>query len=788
MNQPTHTNPLNEFSASQGINIDIKRIIYQALRYWYLVALSLVIALTVAYLRNRYATRIYPVTASIIIQEKEQSSEGRLLYNNPLVSGFRNYLNELYIIRSYPMIEATIDELDFEISFFKEGNLLTTEAYKYLPVTVKVVDDFGLGGRRFYFEVINDSKYKLTQNGDGEGDKIASQFNFNDTIVFEKLKMIVEKQKNVDLAAFANQPLLFSYTPIALLTGSYVGKLDASWAEEGSGVINLSVNGSDPAKEIDFLHGLIQQYQAYDLLKKNQAASRTIDFITDQLTSITDSLRNAERQLEVFKNKNVLTSLDGEAQRLYQKIEELELQKTEMIIRENYYKYLTDYISIDDGLDQIILPSSVGLDDGILATLISDMIDAQTQINMYMGKGNIQNPLVIERKSQIGDIRKNIVEAIKNQKAIDKIKMDFLNKGIADVDKQMRGLPLAERQLVSIQRNYSLLENLYVFLLQKKAEAGISKAATTSDIVVVNPPMQIGSAISPKTQQNYLIAFVLGLGFPLLCFVLFELTNTRVQSREDIEKITTIPFIGGIGHKKGEINLEVLQSPKSAIAESFRALRSNLNYFTGNKDKAVFMITSSISGEGKTFTSINLASVLALSGQRVLIVGADLRKPKLFSDFGLTNTKGLSTYLSGIDSFEVVVQKTPYDSLDLISGGPIPPNPSELLLNKKMEEFMQLAKEKYDYIILDTPPIAIVTDAFALAGYADHTLFMVRQNYSPKILLKNIEDFHKSGKLKNISIVLNDIYKSGPGYGYGYGGYGYGYGKKKNGYGYYSES
>ena len=794
MNQPAAISPLGEFPTSQGVTIDIKRIIYQALRYWYFIVLSLFVCLTIAYLKNRYATRIYPVTASIIIQENDKGTEGSLLYNNPIVSGFRNYLNELYIIKSYPLIEVTIDELNFETSFYRVGNFLTTEAYKYFPLEVNVIDDFNLGGRQFYFEVINGQQFKLTQNGGEKVGKMAALFNFNDTVVFEKMKVVFEKQSGADLSLFKNESLLFSYTPVASLTGAYVGKLNATWAEEGAGVINLSVNGSDAVKEIDFLNGLIDQYQTYDLLKKNQAASRTIDFITGQLNSITDSLRDAERQLEVFKNKNVITNLGGEAQRLYERIENLEVQKTEMIIRENYFKYLTDYIAMGEGLDQIILPSSVGINDGILSKLISDMIDSQTQIKMYMGKGNIQNPFVLERKNQIEDIRNNIIESIKNQKAIDKIKMDFLNKGIAAIDKQMRSLPLAERQLVSIQRNYTLLENLYVFLLQKRAEAGISKASTTSDIVVVNPPMQSGSAISPKIQQNYLFAAVIGLGLPLLLFVLLEVINNRVQSREDIEKISTIPFIGGIGHKKGDINLEVIKSPKSSIAESFRALRSNLNYFTGNKDKAVFMITSSISGEGKTFTSINLASVLALSGQKVLIVGADLRKPKLFMDFGLTNTIGLSTYLSGRDTFESVIQKTNHENLYLVSGGPVPPNPSELLLNKKMEEFLRMAKEKYDYIILDTPPIAIVTDAFALADFADHTLFLVRQNYTPKILLKNIEDFHRSGKLKNISIVLNDIYKSGPGYGYGYGyggygyGYGYGYGSKKNGYGYYSES
>lgn len=251
---------------------------------------------------------------------------------------------------------------------------------------------------------------------------------------------------------------------------------------------------------------------------------------------------------------------------------------------------------------------------------------------------------------------------------------------------------------------------------------------------------------------------------------------------------------------RGDINLEVFTRPKSSISESFRALRSNLNYFLGGQDKGVFLVTSSVSGEGKTFTSINLAAVFALSGKRTLIVGADMRKPRLYSDFGLHNDVGLSNYLASIAEFSAVVQRTKYDNLDLVSGGPVPPNPSELLLTRRMDDFLAEAKKQYDIIFIDSPPLALVTDAFLLAPKADHTLFIVRQDYSPKSLLRAIDDYYRAEKIKRISIVLNDITKSGPGYGYGYTsgygysygyGYGYGYGvygrKKSKDHGYYEE-
>jgi capsular exopolysaccharide synthesis family protein len=773
---------------SEGLSIDVKRIFYKAIQYWYVIVLTLAIALVLAFLKNRYSTRIYPVTASILIKESE-ASEGKLLYNNPLVAFSRNYLNELYIIKSYPLIQSVIEDLNFDFTFYKEGNVKTTEVYEHFPVSVEVVETAETDYASFNFKIIGRNEFTLSERNESENsEKVLSTYRFNDTIRYNGLALIFTPKDVKALEELKDQSFIAAYTSAKTIANDYVGRLSADWSEEGAGVIDLSINGPSQNKEIDFLNGLIRRYQNLDLQRKNTSASRTIEFITEQLDGISDSLAAAEQQLELFKDKNVVTDLSAEALRLYKKLEELEVQKTELTLKNNYYKYLTDYIQSDDELGQVILPSSVGIEDQVLSSLISTMVELQLNMKLMLDQEKLQNPLVDANRKRIRALRSDIAEAVNNQRSIDKIRLDLLNKNIRYAESQLDYLPKAERRLVSIKRNYTLLDNLYVFLLQKKAEAGISKASTMSDVSIVNPPMLAGGPISPNTKMNFLIFGFAGLAFPFLGFVLVELFNTRVQSKEDIERITTIPFVGGIGHKKDLDNKAVLSSPKSAIAESFRALRSNLAYFTGNKDKTIFVITSSISGEGKTFTSINLASVFALAGKRTLIVGADLRKPKLHPDFALHNSAGLSTYLAGLADFDQIVQSTAYAQLDLISGGPVPPNPSELLLSKAMEEFIAEARRRYDCIIIDTPPLAIVTDAFSVTPYADHTVFLVRQNYTPKDLLKTAHEFHVSGKLKNISLLLNDIYKSGPGYGYGYGytyGYGYGYTSGKAGSGYY---
>lgn len=777
---------VSETSASV-VKIDYKRIIYHALHYWYVIVLTLLVALAVAYVNNRYATRIYPVTASIIIKEAKTTSGAELLYNNVLVNYERNYYNELYILRSYPLIQRVIEDLNFDVSFYREGNILTTEVYADIPVTVNVYNNNGIRSKLFLFQILDERRFELRNYGEPESSSEGKVFNFGDSIEYGGIECMVQIIKKEMIPRYVGSTLVFSYSSAEVLTPTYVNKLAVGWAEEGAGVINLYTSGPNPAKDLDFLNGLISQYQSYDLENKNQVASRTIDFITSQLTNVSDSLQRIETRMQRFKNNNSVSSLSTGTARIEQKLEGLEEEKARLLFIRNYYKYLKEYINNYQNFEQVVLPSTVDIKDPMLTQLVMTLGELQLETRLTT---KVENPRVTQARRKIEEVKKDILESVKNLEVTDNLQIRYLDTQIKEVEKQLNNIPAAERNYIAIQRNYSLLENLYIYLLQKRSEADISKASNSSDIVVVNPPKQ-GGAVSPKISRNYFIAIAAGIGLPILVFVLIEIFNTRIQSKEDIEKITTIPFIGGVGHKTSDNNLEVLTHPKTAVAESFRALRSNLSYFLGQKERAIFLVTSSISGEGKTFTSINLAAVMNLAGKSTLIIGADLRKPRLYSDFDLNNDVGLSNYLAGMAEFNQVIQKSKFDKLHLVSGGPVPPNPSELLLTDRMKQFMDEAKKHYEVIIIDSPPIGIVTDAFSLIHFADHTLFIVRQNYTPKNLLRTTQDFFVSGKLQNVSIVLNDIYRSGPGYGYGYGydygyGYGYGYGRRKNGYGYYS--
>jgi capsular exopolysaccharide synthesis family protein len=785
-----------------GMQINMKRILARAIRFWYLIALSLLVAMLTAYLINRYSQRIYPVKAAIIIKENDENVGAKFLYDNELLNPYRNFYNEIYIMKSYPLLQEVLESLGFEISFHREGDIVTTEYYESeFPVKVNVIDGHkNIYGKRLYF-VVNDDQHFTLQHiteEDTEGKEFTNLV-FGDTVTVNGYTLLIQKQGDLNEIKRKRFTVKF-HNPVSLAK-LYSNRLSATWAEQGAAVVNLEISGPVAQKEIDFLNKFIERYQFYDVEKKNKAATMAMKFLDGQLFVIGDSLKQYEDQVENFKRKNIITNLEEETNRLYEKLVEFEDQKFQYKLTDNYYGYI-EKLLIADQYEGVFTPSSVGITDNVIATLITEIITLQSQVNLYKsnrtkGVDKLEdNPRLIEMSQRIKYLKGDIRKTIQNSRKTQQINQAFINDQIRMVEQQLKKLPRTERELVAIQRNYALRENLYVFLLQKRTEAGLSKASTTSDIMVVNPPMASGST-SPRVSRNYVSAVGLGFIIPFLIFVLLEVANTRIQSKDDIEKLTDVPVIGGIGHNIASDPLIVYRKPRSAMAESFRALRSNLNYFTGNKDKKVFMITSSIPGEGKSFTTLNIATVLALAGKKTVILGADLRKPKLFDDLNLNNDIGLSQYLSDMVQLDTIIQKSEIEGLYLIAGGPMPPNPSELLLRPAMTKLLTELRERFDFVVIDTPPLTYVTDAFVLAEFVDHTLFVVRQDYTPKAALQYLQDFYRSDKLTKVSILFNDLRKSGLGYGYSGYGYGYGYGysygygvygnKKSGGQGYYTD-
>jgi capsular exopolysaccharide synthesis family protein len=391
-------------------------------------------------------------------------------------------------------------------------------------------------------------------------------------------------------------------------------------------------------------------------------------------------------------------------------------------------------------------------------------------------------PVFDDIDRQINAVKAVLLENITSTKSLKNRELNEINRELSEYESEIRRLPKEQQQLLSIQRRFDLSSQAYNLFLSKRSEAGLVKAANVSDVQVIDPAKDIGGGqIGPNNQLNYVMATVFGFFIPFVFVFLIVFFDNKVHTTQDIIRLSPIPLLGVIGKGKIGENLIVLQKPKSAVAESFRAIRASLQFMykkRGLEGSKTVLITSTIGGEGKTFCSINIASVFALSEKRTVLLGLDLRKPKIFDDFKINNNVGVVNYLINEASVNDIVQKTSVPHLDVITSGPIPPNPSELLISDRMDELMDELSQQYDYIVLDSPPLALVADSLELVKYADATIYVVRQNFTKKGMLSIINEKYKTGEVKHISFVLNYFQQKGR-YGYGYDnsyGYGYGYG------------
>ena len=429
------------------------------------------------------------------------------------------------------------------------------------------------------------------------------------------------------------------------------------------------------------------------------------------------------------------------------------------------------------------IPTIVGIEEENINTNVSKLITLSIQRSQLVY--SVKGELMYERiDNEIQSVKKVLLENANSYKNALDYDLNLVNQKIQKLENEISKLPENKQEWLNLSRKYNLSDNIYNTFLQKRSEASIVQAANLSDIKFIDPAKDVGGGLlGPKTGVNYVLAFFMGLIVPLvIVFFIFFISNS-IQNIEDIISLTQLPLIGIVGVKHSETNLSVFERPKSALSESFRAIRSSLQFLYKKQNiegTKTLMLTSSVSGEGKTFCSLNIATVFALSEKKTIIVGLDLRKPRIFDDFNIQNDLGAVNYLIGQNKLDEVIQHTHIPYLDVITSGPIPPNPSELILGDSMREMLEELKQKYDYIILDTPPVGLVSDALELVQFCDVTLYIVRQNFTKKEMLTLLNNRHKRGELNNISIIFNGYEnkaKYGVGYGYGYGyGYSYGYG------------
>ena len=781
--------------------LDIKQWVFLFLNHWYLFLIGATIALAAGFVINRYTPNVYQTSGTVLIKDSYSGFDATAIMTNGSFSGYQNVDNEMAILRSYTLKERAVKKMDIEVTYMGKGRVATTELYKASPFTVEfdrtVPQAVGL-----VYEIVSLSPETIILHATSEGyskydyllgQQVSSSSQKVDVTTeckqgemvdngYNRFRIVLNENYNPEVDN--NRSLSFwlnSYASLVRQNSSF----SVSPVSKQASVISVTSNGYNVKKIVDFTNTLLSEYVSRGLEKKNLVSENTIEFIDNELAGIQDSLSSAEIDLKNFREQNDVMNLDVQANQVYNNLRALEKERAEMIVNVKIYKRLQDYIRVQiNDPENLAAPSTMGINDPLLNQLSRDLVTlAQTKATKMLTQTE-QHPEIIKINEQIVTTKRALLENVNNIVDNAQMSLNEIERRIALLEGESRRLPDKQQQLINYQRNFKFNEDTYKYLMQRRAEAQILKASNTPDNEILDiARIERTRRISPRTSMNYLVALIIGLMIPALYLFLKNYFNVSISDRKDVEKLTRYPIVGQVAQTSDTNPLVVINSPKSPIAESFRSIRTNIEFLTQGKAKSTILVTGDMQSIGKTFNSINIASIYAFYGKKTVLLGFDMRKPKLFQEFGLNNNVGISSFLSNKEPFESVIQTTnQVPNLDIITSGPIPPNPAELIASQKCDEFFNLLKERYDYIIIDTPPLGLVTDAFLLMRFADVKLFIVRQGVTNKNIFGSIiKDLEDRGI--DASIVINGIETNKGYYGKRYGSYRYGYGYAY-GYGY----
>lgn len=764
---------------------------------WYWIVVSCIICGIIALCVNRYSTKIFQSTASIIIVEKEDAlgSMSSLLKDvGQLGTGKANIDNQIEILKSYTLIYNTLNAINYRVSYYNHGRIHDVEIYKQSPFWVDLDTSYydydnkdKYTPEKINIKIISDDEYRLTIDRDST--TISKSMVWGEQYQDSVYKFTIRKSDKFDFKEMEDTRMEYCFVinNFCDLTKLYQKNLVVEASSKKGTIVNLSIKDNVPEKATDFLNGLIDMCIKQDLNDKNQKSQKTEEFVNDQINQITDSLIFAESNLEEFRSNNKIVDLSNEGTQLYQKLEEQEKTKSTLDIRLKYYNYILR--SINSNAQDIKMPSITGVDDPLLNSLISQLNKLYTDKQVLTYSATTDNPNLQIVNMKIEQTVNSLVDNVNSLIESTKLELGEVKKEIEETDVSIQQLPSTERELINIQRKFDVNNTVYSFLLQKRAEIGLTKAANISDIKILDQARPENAQQSfPKLKLLLLIALFIGICIPCGILLLLDYIDKTIKDKSEIESKTNVPIIGTILHNRHSDMIPVKTKPKSSIAESFRAIRSNLPFFLKSTNGVnVIALTSTISGEGKSFCALNIASILSLVNKKVLLIGLDLRKPRVAEMLNISNAMGVTTHLIGRDSLDDIIIHSEIQNLDVIVAGPIPPNPAELLESPEFDTFINNCKQKsYDYIILDTPPIGLVADTISISKYADCNIFVMRQNYTSRDSITLVKSLSKEHQMENLTILLNDVDIT-KGYGYGYG-YGYGtYRDKNQSHGYYSD-
>lgn len=752
--------------------------LFTFLHYWYLFVIALAIALGLAMLKNRRWIPTYYSQGTIVIKESGTygGSASALMSGFGVDAGYKNVNNQMIMLGSYDLMSRVVDSLPFlNVEYITQGRFKTRQLYRQTPILVEATRiDPRAYGLLFQVNFENDGVLRIASTSEDiplelrthYGEAVSSAL-FDITIW--PTELMVNSGK-----------IYFRFRSHESLVDEFMSRLQLSFVTEGSTVLALSLVSETPQRDCEFIDELAKIYLLQNLEQKNEVAENSIRFINEQLDNLQSSLQVSEGAMTDFRQENKFVDVNSYAGQLMGRIAAYDQQAMELRLRETYFDYLIKYIHDNIEKDAVIAPTTMGVNEPMLMSLVQQLNDLRIQ----RGELTEKNVYYAKYTKDIENVKTAIEEIVTSMRASLEIEKADLANRYNEVERSIKQLPQKELQMVAIERNYRIDDNYYTFFLQKRAEAEIQKASNTPDNSIMDKARTtaiMNAKAKSKTTSTYLI---IGFLIPLVLIILSELLNNKIRSPKDVVKLKMFRLIGTLRHAKNQNPTLVRASPRSSYAEMLRAIRTRIEFVLRRKDKMVICVTSTESGDGKTFLSTNLAALYAMTGKKVLLMDLDLRKPNIHTKLGVENSVGVSNFLIGdCDEEDIYVRNTPF-GFDFIRAGTIPPNPGELVHSDKLAETIKKLRDIYDYIIIDTSPIGLVPDAYAIIEQSDMCLYVIRCMQTNKSFCKQtLEQMQEVVENpEKIQIVLSDIptegrHSYGSGYGYGYGGYGgYGYG------------
>lgn len=663
-------------------------------------------------------------------------------------------------------MEQVVRQMQLNIVYSQRKNFVKREIYRS-PFRINIIKGIDtLRSTEIKIENLNANNLQVSY-GDNK-----KRVGFNNSFIIPGIG-VVSIMRDASVEVNSNEEFIVDITSIDQKVSTLMQSLSIGVSNKQVSIIELDLIHGLPKKGEDILNTLISRYISSGLDDKNAVADSTEKFIRERLSVIASELGDVENSVQTFKQGNSLADMSEQGKLLVQNSSEFasELSKaqTQVTILNDLENYLKD-----ENKNRRVFPTSLLPQDMVFSGLMNQYNALLVERDKQLLSVTETSPFVQNIDSQISGLRAGILANIQSTKNTFVITRDNLQKELDKAQNKISGVPKVEKDYLKLARNQQIKQELYIFLMQKAEETAISKTSNISIAKIIDPPKSQLAAVSPRKTIIMMIALLVGLAIPLGYSVLTHLLNTTIMTKEDVNGNTTVPIIGEISHNTFADNLIVANKGRSAISEQFRALRTNLTFYLKSEDNKIILLTSSTSGEGKSFTAINLGNILALTGKKVLLMELDLRKPGLSTKLGVSSDVGFSnsTLNPNLELKTIIKPLSINENLFLMSSGPLPPNPAETLMADSIPKLIESLKQEFDYIIMDAPPIGIIADAQILAQYADVTLYLVRQKVTKKADLNIVDDLYRSKKIRNLGIVVNDIDNKFYGYGYGYGNYG----------------